>query len=208
MTKLPPVEMNPMGFYCPPNGTDPAYASEHDFERFIAYGLLRCHTDLNEQSFSDHELVDDEHRRSLREAFLAIVEGTLQFLWTGEFEVGQDNFDRDMFGEGIAVNIGNNDENPEEHETMWSWSPFRIDEDCIIFDLDCVVMGMLRAGESLASDPTTIFLSMDAIQDRQKVHDVIFKARELNGDPYRTEYQDTENNKLWEQVLSNPTEIA
>jgi hypothetical protein len=192
-----PVVLNPMGFYCAPNGTDPCYASEHDFERFIAFGMLQCVSNLSEQGFSDHALVDDEHRRELREAFLAVVEGTLQFFWTGDFEIGQENFDSDMFGDGCEVNIGNSEENPGENETMWSWSPFAIHEDCIIFDLWCMVLN----GPGNDGDPTTLFLSMEAIQDRQLVRDVIRKAREINGCPYRTDYQDTENDKLWEKVL-------
>lgn len=196
---MKPVELNPMGFYCPPNGTDPSYASEHDFERFIAFGLLRCVSDLSEQGFSDHALVNDEHRRELREAFLAVVEGTLQFLWTGEFEIGQENFDSETFGDGCQVNIGNSDEN----ETLWSWSPFRIDEDCIIFEMYCAVL----SGEGSGGDSTTLFLDMAAVEDRKNVRDVINKAREINACPYRTEYQETENDKLWDRVLAgNPTD--
>lgn len=202
---MKPVELNPMGFYCAPNGTDPCYTSETNFERFIAFGLLRCFSDLSEQGFSDHAMVDDEHRRELREAFLAVVEGTLQFLWTGEFEIGQENFDADMFGDGCQINIGNSDENPDENETLWSWSPDRIDEDNIIFVLYCFVL----SGPGNGGDHTTLFLDMAAVENRQNVREVIRKAREINGSLYRiyrTEYQEQENDKLWEQVLALPTD--
>lgn len=190
------VELNPMGFHCAPNGTDPCYASETNFERFIAFGLLRCVSDLSEKGFSDHAMVDDEHRRGLRESFLAVVEGTLQFLWTGEFEIGQENFDADMIGDGCGINIGNSDENPDENESLWSWSPFRIDEDCITFDLSCTAMSGIDHG----GDPTTLFLDMEAVENRQNVREVIRKAREING-CYRTHYQEQENDKLWKKVL-------
>lgn len=200
---MKPVEQNPLGFYCPPNGTDPAYAAERDFERFIAYGMLRSFTDLSKQGFSDHALVDDEHRRGLREAFLAVVEGTLQYLWTGDFEIGQDNFDVDMFGDGCQVLIGNNEENPDERGTLWSWMPFRIDEDCIIFDLSCDCIGMQAGEERYGGDPTTLFLGMEAVKDRRKVREVINKAREVNDCPYRTGYQNDENDKLWKRVCQS-----
>lgn len=199
---MKPVELNPMGFFCAPNGTDPCYASETNFERFIAFGLLRCFYDLSEQGFSNHALVNDEHRRELREAFLAVVEGTLQLLWTGEFEIGQENFDADMFGDGCQVSIGNSDENPDENETLLSWSPFRIDEDCIIFDLYYTY----SSGPGNGGESTTMFLDMEAVENRQNVREVIRKAREINGSPYRTEYQEEENDKLWEQVLALPTD--
>lgn len=199
---MKPVELNPMGFYCAPNATDPSYASETNFERFIAFGLLRCFHDLSERGFSDHALVNDEHRRELREAFLAVVEGTLQFLWTGVFEIGQGDFDHDTFGDGCEVIIGNSDENSGENETLWSWSLDRIDEEDIIFVLCCSVL----SGPGNGGDPTVLFLHMEAVQDRQKVREVIRKAREINDCPYRTEYQEKENDKLWERVLAIPTE--
>lgn len=194
---LPPVERNPLKYHCAPNGAGADYIAETDFRRFIAYGLLRCFTDLSEQGFSDHALVDDEHRRCLREAFLSVVEGTLLFLWNGEFEIGQSNFDRDQFGEACEVIIGNSDENPGENETMWSWIPHSIHDDCIVFDLYCSVL----AGPGNGGDPTTLFLSMEAIEDRQAVKAVIDEAREINADPYRTDYQREWEATEWAKVL-------
>ena len=192
------IERNPMGFYCPPNGAAADVISETDFERFVAYGLLRCYADLGENSFSEHEKVDDEHIRELREAFLAVVEGTLLFLWEGEFEIGQTNFDADMLGDGTSTTVGNSDEG-DEVECMFQWTPFRIDEDQIIFEMYCNVL----AGEGNGGDPTTLFLDMEAVQDRAKVREIIRKARDLNKCPYRTEYQEKWENEHWERVLAD-----
>lgn len=195
MSKLT-VERNPMGFHCPPNGTDPCYASETDFRRFIAFGLLRCYADLEPHCFSEHEKVDDDVVRELRDSFLNVVEGTLQFFWLGEFEVGQTNFDSDMFGDGYCVIIGDS----EEVEMMLGWHPFAIKEDDIIFDMYChLLVGKGTGGD----DPTTLFLNMEAIQDRAACKATIEEARKLNAYPYRTDYQSDENEKLWQKVLSD-----
>ena len=37
---------NPMGFSCAPNACGPDVAIEHDFRRFVAFGLLACHDHL------------------------------------------------------------------------------------------------------------------------------------------------------------------
>lgn len=193
MTQLT-VKRNPMGFHCPPNGTDPCYASEHDFRRFIAFGLLRCYADLEPQCFSEHEKVDDDTVRELRDAFLNVVEGTLQFFWLGEFEIGQSHFDADMFGDGCTVMIGEED---DEVQLMLGWSPFAIKEDDIIFDMYC----HLLAGEGTGGDPTTLFLNMEAIQDKAACKAIIEEAHQLNAYPFRTPYQSEENERLWKRVF-------
>lgn len=189
------VDRNPMGFYCPPNGTDPCYATEYDFRRFIAFGLLRCYADLEPQGFSCSDKVDDDTVRELRDAFLTVVEGTLQFFWLGEFEIGQTNFDTDQFGDGCEVLIGDED---DETQVMIRWSPFAITEDDMVFDMGCCVL----VGEGNGGDPTALFLSMVAIQDRAACKAILEEARKLNACPYRTAHQSEENERLWKAVLS------
>lgn len=190
------VQRNPMGFHCPPNAAAADVISECDFRRFIAYGLLRCYDDLQEPNFSEHEKVDDDHIRELREAFLAVVEDTLLFLWTGEFEIDQEHFDSAQFGDGTYTMIGNTQEG-DDVEIMMQWMPYAIRDDLIIFDMACSVM----EGEGEGGDPTTLFLDMVAVQDRQLVKDTIAEARKLNACPYRTDYQDKNNEELWKKVL-------
>ncbi|CAE7314011.1 unnamed protein product, partial [Symbiodinium microadriaticum] len=147
---------------------DPTYASEHDIEKFVAYGLLVCHYDLQEGIFSRHDLVDDDHIRELREAFLCCVEDTILYFWTGDVEIGQTDFD---LGDALSTNVGNSEEGDNE-EFMFQWIPHRVTEECFVFDLHCSVL----VGEGTGGEPTTLFLDMEAIQDREKVREVFRKV--------------------------------
>lgn len=196
------IERNPMGFYCPPNGAAADVISETDFERFIAYGMCVCWLHDERYLPNDWQTFTPEVIQEIRDNFLNIVEGTLQFLWLGEFEVGQENFDSDMFGDGCETIVSDHeDEEQSTREFLIRWMPFRIDDDCIIFDMD----GAILKGEGMWGDPNTLFLDMEAVQDKQLVRDTLRKAHEINAYPYRTEYQNEENDRLWQRILDGKT---
>lgn len=188
---------NPLNFHCRPNECAADVIAETDFERFIAYGFYRCWYDLSDDCFMGHRYVTTEDIQALREAFLCVVEGTLLFFWTGEFELYQRNFDVEYFGEACRVNIGNSDDGDEE-EYLFEWYPIFIDPKCITFDL---TLAVLHPPGVPGGDDLVLWLDSAAYADRVHVRQVIQHARHVNAYPWRTSYQVIQENKLWEQVL-------
>lgn len=162
-----PVQVwNPLRFWCAPNQATPDYVIYHDFQSWLAYGLLTCwlSTDADDPN-SDCYFARPFNRddvQELRSYFLSLVETVIVTLWKGEYKPGDGSID----GDWQSVVIGNSEENPGEEETFLTWY-VRLDDDAIMFDLQCS-----------GADAVAIWLGYDAIADRKKVLKVLTEARQ------------------------------
>lgn len=161
-----PVQVaNPMKFWCAPNQATPDYIIYHDFRSWVAYGLLPCWLgtdadDPNADCFMARP-VTREDVQELRAYFLDLVETVIVALWKGQYQPGDGSID----GDWQSLVIGNGDENPGEEETFLTWY-VRLDDDAIMVELVCT-----------GSDSIAIWLSYDAIPDRNNVFKVLSEAR-------------------------------
>jgi hypothetical protein len=73
------MKSNPMRFICRPEKADPHNAIEHDFKRFIAFGLWVCHQQLMGPG-SDNLAATPKDVHQLRKNFLDTVEEGLTYL--------------------------------------------------------------------------------------------------------------------------------
>jgi hypothetical protein len=156
---------NPLKFWCAPNQATPDYVIYDDFRSWIAYGLRTCWLgsdgdDPNSDCYMARP-VTREDVRELRGYFLNLVETVIVTLWKGQYKPGDGCID----GDWQSLVIGNSDENPGEEEAILTWY-VRLDDDAMMFELDCT-----------GSDPVAIWLSYDAIGDRQNVLKVLIEAR-------------------------------
>lgn len=118
---------NPLGFHCAPNATDPSYASEHDFGRFIAFGLYISHfdqNDLEDYAFGRSEIND------IRRQFLDTVENaiTLRDKWERQKKFLQD----EPVGEVVDLyKKGTEDAEDRDHDDVLtiSWTLYSIAAD-------------------------------------------------------------------------------
>lgn len=171
---MPVQVFNPMKFWCAPNQATPDYITYDDFRSWLAYGLLTCWlgTDADDPN-ADCNMARPFNRadvRELRSHFLDLVETVIVALWKGQYQPGDGCID----GDWQSVVIGNSEENPGEEETFLTWY-VRLDDDCMMFDLQCS-----------GADSTAIWLSYDAIADRSNILKVLTEARKTiadEGDP-------------------------
>ena len=64
-------------------GAAPDGISTWPIEDFLGYGLLLCHSDLREDSFSLHEVMGPGTVTALRERFLDLVEDSILYIYEG-----------------------------------------------------------------------------------------------------------------------------
>lgn len=158
------VTYNPMKFTCAPNQATPDYVIYDNFRDFVAYGLLRCwlgsdsddpNSDCN---YSRPITLEDvyEHRGD----FLDTLESVIVGLWQGNLEPGEGWPD----GEWASTTISTGDDDPDP--TNLTWVP-RLDKEALMLDQD------------VGSDPDAIWLSYEAIKDKDNVLKVLQEAREF-----------------------------
>ncbi len=157
-----------MGFYCPPNGSTPDYIVYHDFESWLAYGMVMCWlshdpSDPNADSNMSRPVTRGDVE-DLRDLFLNVVEFVVEALWTKEYEPGHGDID----GDQVYVTIAKEGENGDSYDhdaTHITWR-VRLDDDSAMFVMD--ISG---------SDDHAIWLAYDSLDDRLKVLEALQKAR-------------------------------
>ncbi len=162
---MPTQAFNSLHFWCAPNQATPDYVTCDAFRSWVAYGLLTCWLgsdadDPNADCYMARPFTRDDVQE-LRGYFLDLVETVIVTLWKGQYKPGDGSID----GDWQSVVIGNSDENPGEEETFLTWY-VRLDHDCLMFELSCT-----------GADSMAIWLSYDAIADRQNVLTVLAEAR-------------------------------
>lgn len=167
---MPEQVFNPLSFWCAPNQATPDYVIYDDFRFWVAYGLLTCWLshdadDPNADSNMARPVTRDDVQE-LRDYFLNLVETVIVTLWKGQYKPGDGSID----GDWQSLVIGNSEENSREEETILTWY-VRLDNDCMMFDLQCS-----------GADSTAIWLSYDAIADRRTVLNVLADARKTIAD--------------------------
>jgi hypothetical protein len=164
---------NPMGFRCAPNACGPDYASEPDFRRFVAFGMLASHDQLLGPGCESID-ADTNHVYWLRKQFL------------GELQIALDSLPEMMEEEGETVNyMGDHDDSapifhlkrdkwdgdsPDDNELVIRWCFDRLDkgEDaCLLVSLTCT-----------DADDYSIWLRLDAI--KQDAAGIIQEAEAWN----------------------------
>ena len=170
---------NPLGFYCPPNGTDPHYATAYDFERFVAFGMLACHQHLVGDG-TDALMATKEDVYYLRKQLLDELENALLALpiLKEEAEGAPEGkpiwYEGDHAEGGPSIPCRTDERNPEDTPLCFEWHLLRYcpegsgDQACLLFEL------------TYFENPETfpIWLAVDAIKDDAK--DIIEKARQAN----------------------------
>lgn len=163
---MPTQVFNPLGFHCATNAATPDYVIYTDFRQWLAYGLLTCWLshdadDPNADcSFSrpwDRDDVDE-----LRGYFLDLVETLVVALWKGDYKPGDGEIQGDW--ESVIV-YPEDDESGSGDDTFVTWY-VRLDDDAIMLDLQVT-----------GSDAQAIWLSYEALADRQKVAQALAEAR-------------------------------
>jgi len=176
---MPEVIANPLGFWCAPNQATPDYVIYDDFRSWLAYGLMECwlgtNTDDPNSEVNMARPVTREDVTELRGYFLDLVETCIVSLWKEQYKPGDGSID----GDWQHLNIGTNDQD----ETMLTWY-VRLDKDSMMFELDCT-----------GSDAVCIWLSYEAIQDRQKVLAVLTEARQ------KAPGWGDDGNKVWPELV-------
>ena len=196
-------KLNPLGFYCPPNGATPDYISTWPIEDFLGYGLLLCHSDLREDSFSLHEVMGPGTVTALRERFLDIVEDLILYIYEGIVDVPCSGFDSDQFDSDNEVLVSkwregdpNHDQEAEEEVALF-WFPDFIDvEGTIALSFNCEQ----RLGEFCGGDSHTIWLGRDAYLNPVEVRAALTNARKAIG-VTPNEYRRGETEPAWTKVI-------
>lgn len=155
---------NPLGFHCPPNGTDPSYVAEHDFERFVAFGMLMSYEHL--LGLGTEKLdADTFDVYWLRKNFLDTLEMAIGFLPAMKEEVGDHiNYAGDQQENTVPVRFKDNNQSADALDMGWRFERYDRD-DSLLFAL------------SWGEDDLAVWLREDALADRG---DVIAKARVWN----------------------------
>lgn len=152
---------NPLRYTCAPNYAGPDYIAYRDFRGFVAYGLMRCWlgTDANDPNSECYfsRPITREDVQELREMFLDCLESIICHIWKGDLKPGQG----DLQSFDFATMIVAKDEN-DNNETFFQWYP-RLNDDAIMMEL---------SGEAM-----TIWLSYEALEDRENVIKVLQEAR-------------------------------
>jgi hypothetical protein len=133
-----------MGFACLPNQAIPHYASENDFERFVAYGLLLCHNQLSHKKL----IFEPTHLAELRLGFLHCLDlaaNSLKDQWTGYFNDDQNQ---------LIVTVPTQD---RRDEVTFQW----------LFDLrtETSLCLTLCWYDSNVSEDFSVWLSVSAVDD-------------------------------------------
>ena len=153
---------NPLGYYCAPNAASPHYTEHHDFENLIACGLVECWLgSSSEDPNADAHFgrpVDLEDVRDLRRIFLDMISNMLLQFWSGDIDPGEGVLD--LGCDQIDLGVGGDEADPD-HYVRW---------DCDLRE-DCIILTMGWGGDDQA-----IFLSYEAIVDREKVMETLRKA--------------------------------
>lgn len=169
---------NPLKYWSAPNQSTPDYVTCYNFRDFVAYGLLECWLshDPNDPNADCNMArpVDREDVKELRGYFLDVLETAIAALWKEQYKPGDGSID----GDWETLIVGNSDENPGEEETFLAWY-VRLDDDAIMLELSCS-----------GADSTAIWLSYEAIEDRQNVLKVLTEARKTIDDVVWKDLQD------------------
>lgn len=161
------MKSNPLGYFCAPNATDPHYAIEYDFERFVAFGLFACYQHLLGPG-SDALNATNEDVKWLRHNFLNAVENAAVACRSMSAEKGDVVYfagDHDCSGPRVPLK-------GEENEALdFQWIFERLDKGgeepaCLLF--------ILTWSES---DDFAIWLAVDTLEDTDNVRQVLEKAR-------------------------------
>lgn len=162
------VVSNPMGFRCAPNESTPDYVVYDDFRRWLAYGLVTCWLsgDANDPNADCNMArpVTRDDVRELRGYFLDAVETVVGALWREQLHPGYGY----VQGDFQSLIIAQDDEDSDTDETVLQWA-VRLDNDAMMFELFCS-----------GADPVCIWLSYDAIKDRQRVVAALQEARRVS----------------------------
>jgi len=160
---MPQISYNPLSYFCAPNAASYHYVAAHDIEQIIAYAFIRCW--LSPDIFSLPYTEDDI--RELRRMFLHALEYSLSEYYDGEVKVGEKcpvdwgNFDSLHFG--------------EDYFLTWALDalyPPNFPDGPTAF---CFILADSEGGDD------SMWLSTDAVADREKVKAAIAKAHEMNG---------------------------
>ena len=180
-----PVIYNPLSFYCAPNAATPDYVTYHDFESWVAYGLLTCWLgssadNPNEDCYLARP-VTLEDVRELRDYFLDAVETVIVSLWKAENEPGEGWLDGD-FHDLVIGEESDDEERDDSKDTLIGWN-VRLDNDSMMFEMHD------------GCDGTAIWLSYEAIKDRKKVAEVLANARQVSPGFGK------DGDKVWDKLL-------
>jgi hypothetical protein len=161
---------NPMGFHIQPNQATPNYTIYEDFRSWLAYGLMSCWFG-NEADPNAHcnmaRPVTTEDVCELREFFIETVEAVISDLWDGDIAPGSGVVERLQNSDRTLV-IGKEGDHIGDNDTLIRWSA-RLDDDSIMFEMEVF-------------DETAIWLSYDALKDRENVLKVLTEARQYVND--------------------------
>lgn len=176
---------NPLRFHCAPNQATPDYIIYDDFRSFVAYGLMVCwlsHTadDPNADCNMARPVTRDDVEE-LRKYFLDLLETVVVALWKEQYKPG----DGDIDGNWQSVIIAKNGDESGQDETMLTWY-VSLRDDAIMLEMSCT-----------GSDPSTIWLSYDALKDRQNVLKVIADASAT-----------VPSHKLWDDLIEEAAKVT
>lgn len=152
--------VNPLGYYCPPNGAGPDYILETDLRRFFAFGLLQSWRWLEHAPG-----FKPEDSYWMREDFLrlmsVLIDAAADPTWSGEID---DHNSQGQTGEGDA-------------SIYYHWQLFRRAKDCYIIDLQAW-------GDALVGyDPLSVFMARRLLANkhrRNKAIRLLAESRALN----------------------------
>ena len=176
LTPPPGVMMNPLGYYCAPNAATPDYVASYNIRDFLAYGFICCYDCVTPDNFTMWNMVEADDVTWLRENFLRVVEKLIINIYGGAVEIPtrEDDFDPGQWSESLT--IGDDDENDDDEQFVFDWTPGPVHEDAIAF----VLRSTLTKGEGTGGDDEVIWLSHEALQDRAVVKTAIEEARKIN----------------------------
>ncbi len=170
---------NPLKFHCAPNGTDPFYATEHDFERFVAFGLLASYNHLLGQGCEAFSATEEDVFW-LRQNFLSEVENAILAVPDLLAEEGKEAYQKHscyyhgVNSEGVRIAMV---DKTKWREIYFQWRFHRLDKED---EEPSVLLFALDWGE----DEFPIWLALDALDDKNKVAAVLAKARLANERPH------------------------
>lgn len=137
------ASVNPLNYWCPPNGCTPEYIPASSIEDFLAYGVLRCWIDPRDTICQ----VTLEDVADLREAFLNAVESAVM-CWR-EQEIGKP-IGSDPAEPTVIFDL------PDGDYCLACWIWERVDEDALLFIL-----------AFSGSDDLAIWFSRESIEGKE-----------------------------------------
>jgi hypothetical protein len=160
------VVMCPMGR----PGNDASYVTETNFRDFVAFGLMKSWLGSGPDSPNEDvnmvRPITTEDVTDLRGYFLNLLETVIVCLWRGDLTPGSGYTEEDP----ECLIVGDDDEDDGDDYTIIEWG-CRLDKDAIMLELTAT-----------GCDPEAIWLSYDAIADRQNVVKVLTEARQFVSD--------------------------